>query len=238
MVVFTDATNGNVIEAPIKDVTTAKTTVSARSGQTIVLGGMITKDTVAVDKRVPLLGSIPLVGWLFRHDLDRVARHELLIFLTPRIISCDGDSELVNQVETGKVQFPADDVRQMHGEIVPAAFEVPCPAANQDLPHGVETLTGAAGLPGGQPPIGPRGDFPQPGREPGWLYDEPPPASMPPLAHGSIGDRRGRDSRLPRWRPAIESATIPGCAYLASRQTSGTGNPRRLPPVAPSGTAP
>ncbi|MFN8705823.1 MAG: type II secretion system protein GspD, partial [Planctomyces sp.] len=46
--IFTDATNGNVIEAPIKDITTADTTVSVQSGQTIVLGGMITNDQTNV----------------------------------------------------------------------------------------------------------------------------------------------------------------------------------------------
>ena len=97
--IFTDATNGNVIEAPIKDVTTANTTVSVQTGQTIVLGGMITKEDTLVHRKVPVLGDIPILGGLFRYDLNRESRRELLVFLTPHVIVSQAQADVFKQRE-------------------------------------------------------------------------------------------------------------------------------------------
>ncbi|RPI79193.1 MAG: hypothetical protein EHM42_12915, partial [Planctomycetaceae bacterium] len=77
--------NGSLIESPIIDTTNALTSVIVRSGQTIVLGGMITNSHEVEERKVPLLGDIPFLGQLFRADFKRTRRTELLIFLTPRI---------------------------------------------------------------------------------------------------------------------------------------------------------
>lgn len=104
--IFTDATNGNVIEAPIKDITTADTTVSVQSGQTIVLGGMITNDQTNVVRKVPWLGDIPILGRLFRYDLNRHKRKELLVFLTPIVLDSDGHAEELKTKETDLIHMP------------------------------------------------------------------------------------------------------------------------------------
>lgn len=106
--IFTDATNGNVIEAPIKDVTTADTTVSVQSGQTVVLGGMITNDQMVVTRKVPWLGDIPILGRLFRYDLDRHKRKELLVFLTPIMLEDDAHAEFLKSREVEKIHMPAE----------------------------------------------------------------------------------------------------------------------------------
>lgn len=87
--IFTDATTGLVIEAPVKDITTASTTVSVQSGQTVVLGGMITSANNVVNRKVPVLGSIPILGRLFRYDLNRFEKKELLVFLTPVVLTSE-----------------------------------------------------------------------------------------------------------------------------------------------------
>jgi type II secretory pathway component GspD/PulD (secretin) len=106
--IFTDATNGNVIEAPIKDITTADTTVSIQSGQTIVLGGMITNDQTVVVRKVPWLGDIPIIGRLFRYDLNRHKRKELLVFLTPTVLESDGHAEYLKGREAELIHMPAE----------------------------------------------------------------------------------------------------------------------------------
>ena len=116
--VFADAKTGSVIQAPIKDLTTAQTTVSARAGQTIVLGGMITTEEQDVHRKVPFLGDIPLLGRLFRYDKTSLARKELLIFLTPQLVICDGDSEVQKTVEMQRVQINMDRATQMHGPLL------------------------------------------------------------------------------------------------------------------------
>ena len=104
--IFTDVTNGNVIEAPVKDITTAKTTVSVQSGQTIVLGGMITKETAVIERKVPFLGDIPIIRHAFRHDINQSSRRELLIFLTPYVIESRAHSDLLKDTETAHIKLP------------------------------------------------------------------------------------------------------------------------------------
>ncbi|MBI3464677.1 MAG: hypothetical protein HY000_16720 [Planctomycetes bacterium] len=115
--IFTDATTGRVVEAPIKDQTKASTAVSVKSGQTIVLGGMITKAKSTTERKVPCLGDIPLLGRLFRYDSEQDQRKELLIFLTPRVLQSDVDAESIKEQEIGRVHFPLEDAEQMHGPI-------------------------------------------------------------------------------------------------------------------------
>ena len=104
--IFSDATNGNVIEAPIKDITTAQTTVSIRSGHTIVLGGMITNDQTNLTRKLPYLGDIPVIGRLFRYDYNRLKRKELLVFLTPTVVENDDHSDQLRQQEMDSMHMP------------------------------------------------------------------------------------------------------------------------------------
>ncbi|MCA9084554.1 MAG: hypothetical protein KDA81_10890 [Planctomycetaceae bacterium] len=116
--IFTDATNGNVIEAPIKDITTAETSVSVQSGQTIVLGGMIGEETTTVTRKVPWLGDIPLIGRAFRYDLLDNQRKELLVFLTPIVVENNQHSAWIMDREISRIQMPPsawDFLQDMNG---------------------------------------------------------------------------------------------------------------------------
>jgi len=77
------ATGGSVPTIDTRDV---KTTVLVNNGDTVVLGGIYeTNQTVSVTK-VPLLGDLPLLGWLFRNTQSVNNKDELLIFVTPKIM--------------------------------------------------------------------------------------------------------------------------------------------------------
>lgn len=64
----------------------ASTKVLVRNGQTAVIGGIYQNDSSQTDTRVPGLGRLPVVGWLFRSTAKKDVRNELLMFLTPRIL--------------------------------------------------------------------------------------------------------------------------------------------------------
>ena len=115
--VFTDITTGNTIESQIRDISIADTVVNVPNGQTIVIGGMITKSDESLERKVPWLGDLPVLGRLFRYDSTNTARTELLIFLTPRIIYGDVDSELIKQVETERLHFIESEAEEIHGPI-------------------------------------------------------------------------------------------------------------------------
>jgi type II secretion system protein D len=116
--VFIDANTGNVVTSPIKDITTAITTAKVQDGQTIVIGGLITKSEDVLESKVPYLGDIPIIGNAFRFDSRRFRRTELLIFLTPRIVHGDADIELIKQVEMERMHFFEDEAEMIHGPLM------------------------------------------------------------------------------------------------------------------------
>jgi general secretion pathway protein D len=71
------------------------TTVTVKSGETIILAGMIQDKSTRVRDQVPLLGNIPLLGNAFKTKNDSVQRTELLIAITPQIIK---DSQQIDAV--------------------------------------------------------------------------------------------------------------------------------------------
>jgi type II secretory pathway component GspD/PulD (secretin) len=107
---------GNVLRAPRIEVTQALTTVSALSGQTVVLGGLLQTRKFDVHRRVPLLADVPLLGSLFRYDSVAEERRELLIILTPQIIYNKFDADLVKQIESSRMSWVLSDVIGLHGE--------------------------------------------------------------------------------------------------------------------------
>jgi general secretion pathway protein D len=75
----------------------AQTVVSMNSGSTVVIGGLIRDDKVTIEKKIPLVGDIPLIGNLFRFQRDRVQKTNLLIFLTPHVMGSQKDLEQITE---------------------------------------------------------------------------------------------------------------------------------------------
>ena len=66
-----------------------ETQVEVRSGETIALGGIFSHKNKSAADSVPLLGDIPWLGSLFRHDGKEDERRELVVFITPRLVSTE-----------------------------------------------------------------------------------------------------------------------------------------------------
>jgi type II secretion system protein D len=118
VVLVTDSTTGRTISSPVKDVTRAEATVSLASGETVVMGGLITSSDDTVERKVPWVGDVPILGQLFRYDTKTTVRTELLIFLTPRVIRSDADDEMLKQIETDRLHFMLDEAESIHGPIL------------------------------------------------------------------------------------------------------------------------
>jgi general secretion pathway protein D len=94
--------NNTVSNSTFADVVTSKrsieTTVLANSGETIILGGLIQDDVTDTDKRVPVLGSIPIMGNLFKSKTKRQTKTNLVVFIRPTVIaSSDEGSDIATQ---------------------------------------------------------------------------------------------------------------------------------------------
>jgi len=81
---------------PDKDVTQVTTNVMVRNGSTVIIGGLIREDLASTVSQIPLFGSLPLVGTLFRQKKEDIDRNEIMILITPRIVydekeACDGE---------------------------------------------------------------------------------------------------------------------------------------------------
>ena len=57
------------------------------SGATVVIGGIYTQDEGETVNKVPVLGDVPLLGNLFKNKTRTTSKTELLIFLTPKVVS-------------------------------------------------------------------------------------------------------------------------------------------------------
>lgn len=87
-----------------------KTQILAGDGQTVVLGGLIQDQISKTDQRVPVLGSIPVLGHLFRSQGARKEKTNLLIFLKPTIVRTDevltgATAEKYRMLRDQQVQF-------------------------------------------------------------------------------------------------------------------------------------
>ena len=67
--------------------------VAVRSGETIVLGGLIEKNDSQTRSKVPILGDIPLLGALFRYSKSDSPRREIIVFITPRVLDTPEEIE-------------------------------------------------------------------------------------------------------------------------------------------------
>ncbi|MCX5822203.1 MAG: type II secretion system secretin GspD [Deltaproteobacteria bacterium] len=88
---------GSKVLTPTTLKRTAKTTVVVKSGETVVIGGMIQDDSSTGTGKVPLLGDIPLLGWLFKTRSALYKRTNLFVFITPRIIEQPEDARKIKE---------------------------------------------------------------------------------------------------------------------------------------------
>jgi type IV pilus assembly protein PilQ len=79
--------NIEVSGRPTLDITRLQTKVLVNNGQTVVLGGVFSVEGTKGESKVPVLGDIPYLGRLFKKTVDNQFKTELLIFVTPKLMS-------------------------------------------------------------------------------------------------------------------------------------------------------
>lgn len=83
---------------------TAKTVVVVHDTQNVVIGGLMQENIQEVENKVPLLGDIPLLGWLFKNKSKQRAKTNLMIFLTPHIIKTVSDMERITSARQQRME--------------------------------------------------------------------------------------------------------------------------------------
>jgi general secretion pathway protein D len=89
---------------PVTQKRTVDTTVIVQDSQTVVIGGLIDDSATRNDTKVPGLGDMPLLGWLFRKRTDTKEKTNLYIFLTPRVIKSPLEAQEILKEKRGKFE--------------------------------------------------------------------------------------------------------------------------------------
>jgi general secretion pathway protein D len=95
---------GNLQQVRSFTKTTAKTVLSIVEGQTIAIGGMIRDSKNQSATGVPFLSKIPVIGLIFGSKIRESSRRELVLFLTPHIITDQNQSKTVTDEFREKVK--------------------------------------------------------------------------------------------------------------------------------------
>lgn len=105
---------GQITQVPIVSTSEAETTVTVKDGVTIIIGGLAKDKKEKTVRKIPILGDIPLLGVCFRSTSDNLTKTELVILLTPHILSGEDSYISFNEIppENGA------RVKMVKGEIV------------------------------------------------------------------------------------------------------------------------
>ncbi len=202
---------GQVVRSPKIKVTSAQTTVSATTGETIVLGGLIVNSKQEVHRRVPFLSDIPILGHLFRYDSRGSRRAELLIIMTPWVVMGPCDMERIKQRESARMNWCLCDINQLQGDT--GLYEL-----GEDGCYPEEG--------------GPEVIYPQPLKEGEKILENRPPSNQPNQL-GQPNQLKQSDQSEQSDRPEV----IPSPPPITTPETN-LNHPvkvSRLQPLAPSG---
>ena len=91
------ASTTDSVDRPTTLKRTAKTAVVIKDGNTIVIGGLVGEDITTEEWKVPCLGNIPLLGWLFKYQSETRNNTNLFIFITPHIVENPAEATAIYQ---------------------------------------------------------------------------------------------------------------------------------------------
>ena len=206
---------------PTTNKRTIKTNISVKDQNTIVIGGLIQERTIQGVRKIPLLGDIPLLGWLFRSTDNTKTKTNLLLFLTPYIIHDQADYRRIYERKRAEQQ---EFLQAFYGE--KSKYEPTIEYERKTGPYTkirkdvqTETLKLENGGPGapGEGAVSPRGRVPAPADErrptPAPAPATPPaganPPSPPSAPPGERSGTPGGTSSEPESGPAPSNGEAP-----------------------------
>jgi type II secretory pathway component GspD/PulD (secretin) len=204
--------------APIISTREATTQLLARTGQTVVIGGLVDQQLEESRSGIPILKDIPILGYLFGTNRKSVANAELFLFLTPYVIASDDEGELLRRELEGNATLLK--------ELVPLKSMLP-PSMRALVPDSIlpDTIQGDTISPDTIPPDTIQGDTISP--------DTIPPDTIRMVRPDTVG--LGWPETIGMARPGETAAgAVPVLAGISSA-TQGTG-PRSLVPGRCPGT--
>ncbi|MCH8148789.1 MAG: hypothetical protein IH987_12455, partial [Planctomycetes bacterium] len=93
------------VSSPVFQTRTVETNVTMRDGETVIIGGLIQTRKTESENKVPILGDLPFIGWLFRSTSVSEQRAEMLIVMTVDIVRNDADLRRVSKDQTDRYEL-------------------------------------------------------------------------------------------------------------------------------------
>ncbi|HRO67718.1 MAG TPA: type II and III secretion system protein, partial [Pseudobdellovibrionaceae bacterium] len=110
------------------------TNIVVHNGDTAILGGLMKDQNTEEISKVPLLGDLPIIGWLFKSRASQVNKVNLVAFLTPKIVRSQADTNaIISEKLNGRLDFikahgGRDPHGKMHDKLQQRASLTPAPA--------------------------------------------------------------------------------------------------------------
>jgi len=104
------------VDTPTTAKREAETVISMNSGTTVVIGGLIRDDKITIEKKIPLVSDIPVVGGLFKFKKDQLQKTNLLIFITPHIMGSQEDLERITEKKKNEIGPALENFEQKNGQ--------------------------------------------------------------------------------------------------------------------------
>lgn len=125
--------NFNGASIPIVESRKASTMVALKDGYTMGIGGLMRSEARDTDARVPVLGSVPVLGRLFNHKAKNVQSSNLIIFITAKTVSADGApiEQVFDSREVRKLQLQREDLPGYRDGSSPFVTPPPPPPAKK-----------------------------------------------------------------------------------------------------------
>lgn len=87
---------------PEESTSEVTTNILVKSGNTIVIGGLMEESLISNISQTPILGSLPWIGWLFRNEVQSTVKSEIIVLLTPHIV---GDTDLTKRADKQRLRL-------------------------------------------------------------------------------------------------------------------------------------
>lgn len=111
-VTISQLTPDEINAQPVRDEMETTTNMIVQDGQTLLLGGILFQQDSRIERKLPLLGDVPLVGGLFRHNEVSLANNEMLVFITPYVIDEPGVMQPDAEAQLRRSLEKLDDIKK------------------------------------------------------------------------------------------------------------------------------
>jgi general secretion pathway protein D len=123
-IILSQLTSEQVNLQPKRTEMETTTNMIVQNGETVMLGGILFQEDSKIERKLPLLGDIPLAGWLFRHNEVEQSNNELIVFVTPYVID---EGQKVSPEASEEMAQPMERLKEVQEHLKATAEQLEQP---------------------------------------------------------------------------------------------------------------